>query len=546
MKGLVCLCTMFIFLTGAFAQDIGAGKQHYYYQRYQSAERFFHDYLAQHANDPQAWLWLVKSYTVQDETGKARDTLSFVPTGIASEPYILLAKGHLAILNNKPDSANYFFNEAIDETKGKDAEILGLVAESNIEAPAGNYNYALEVLEKAIKRKKNDPKLQALVGDVYLKLHNGTEAYKAYTAALDKDSHFAEADYKLGTIFQSQKNVDVYLEHFNKAVANDKAYGPAYYELYRHYLYTDPAKAMDYFRQYAALSDKTLQQQYALADVLYLNKEYPKAIEQAKMLIAKEKDKVQGRLYKLIGYSYGEMKDTANAIAYMQQYFLEEEDSNLIVKDFETMAQLFESQPEMQDSAIAYYQRAIDAIEKPADQYPYYKKLAALYKANKNYAGEAASLGKYYMSNDKATNVDLFNWGLAAYRAEDYYQADSVFGKYTEKYPEQGFGYYWRARSNAAIDTSLKEGLAVPHYTKLIEVLQADSLTEGNKKWMVQAYSYLAAYETNTQSDYKEAITYFDKILEIDPENSDAKKYITVLEQNLKREETENTSANPK
>jgi tetratricopeptide (TPR) repeat protein len=399
-----------------------------------------------------------------------------------------------------------------------------LVAESNIEAPAGNSNYALEVLEKAIKRKKNDPKLHVLVGDVYLKLHNGTEAYKAYTAALDKDSHFAEADYKLGTIFQGQKNVDVYLEHFNKAVANDKTYGPAYYELYRHYLYTDPAKAMDYFRQYAALSDKTLQQQYALADVLYLNKEYPKAIEQAKMLIAKEKDKVQGRLYKLIGYSYGEMKDTANAIAYMQQYF----------------------QPEMQDSAIAYYQRAIDAMEKPTDQNPYYKKLAALYKANKNYAGEAASLGKYYMSNDKATNVDLFNWGLAAYRAEDYHQADSVFGKYTEKYPEQGFGYYWRARSNAAIDTSLKEGLAVPHYTKLIEVLQADSLTEGNRKWMVQAYSYLAAYETNTQSDYKEAITYFDKILEIDPENSDAKKYITVLEQNLKREEAENTSANSK
>ena len=108
---------------------------------------------------------------------------------------------------------------------------------------------------------------------------------------------------------------------------------------------------------------------------------------------------------------------------------------------------------------------------------------------------------------------------------------------YTQKYPEQAFGYYWRARSNVAIDTAMAEGLAVPHYQKLIEVLAKDSVNSNYKKWMSEAYGYLAAYEANTQKDYAEAIGYFEKVLNVDPENENARKYITMLEKNLEGEE---------
>jgi lipoprotein NlpI len=49
---------------------------------------------------------------------------------------------------------------------------------------------------------------------------------------------------------------------------------------------------------------------------------------------------------------------------------------------------------------------------------------------------------------------------------------------------------------------------------------------------MVEAYGYLAAYEANTEKDYSEAIGYFEKILEVDPGNNDAEKYIAILEKN--------------
>lgn len=539
MKSIFLGLIMTLVVFNLFGQHLDEGKKDLYYQRYHSATTSLQQHLRNNPSDAEGWYWLVRAYTAADQVKQATDSLLQSPASIVNEPYMLLAKAHVQLMENNSQAAMQNFNQAIELTKGKDAKVLGLVAESQVEAGTGDTAYALDVLQRAIKRSKNDPWLHKILGDVYLKMHNGSEAFKAYTAALEKNGKYAEAYYKLGTIFLSQKNSGVYLDHFNKAVQNDNNYAPAYYELYRHYLYNEPARAMEYFRQYAALSDNNLQLEYARADVLYLNKEYTKAIDQAKQLIEKDK-KVQGRLYKLIGYSYGELKDTAAAISYMQQYFRNEADSNLISKDFETMAKLFESSPAMQDSAIVYYQIAIDSAKDKLLASGYYKKLAALSKTKGDFAGESNWLGRYYAVNENATNVDLFNWGLASYRAGDYQQADSVFGLYTEKYPTQGFGYYWRARANAAIDTTLKEGLAIPHYQKLIEVLQQDSVkNETNKKWMVQAYSYLAAYETNTQNDYKEAIEYFDKVLELEPENESAKKYIAVLEQNLKKEETQ-------
>ena len=157
-------------------------------------------------------------------------------------------------------------------------------------------------------------------------------------------------------------------------------------------------------------------------------------------------------------------------------------------------------------------------------------------KANKDYAAQAKWLEKYYSGNEKATNVDLFNWGLAHFLAENYAMADSVFGIYVGKYPEQSFGFYWQARSNAALDKEMTQGTAIPHYKNLIAALEKDTANSNYKKWMVEAYAYLAAYEANTEKDYTEAVGYFQKVLEVDPENADAKRYIAILEKNSTNE----------
>jgi tetratricopeptide (TPR) repeat protein len=112
-----------------------------------------------------------------------------------------------------------------------------------------------------------------------------------------------------------------------------------------------------------------------------------------------------------------------------------------------------------------------------------------------------------------------------------------VFAVYTEKYPAQDFGYYWRARCNAAIDTAMEQGLAVPHYSKVIEIDEADTANAVNRKHLIEAYGYLAAYKANHDKDYKLAIDYFEKLLMLDPNNDSAKKYIDILKKDLAKKD---------
>jgi len=343
--------------------------------------------------------------------------------------------------------------------------------------------------------------------------------------------HYAAALYQLGKIFVAQKNDQLYVNYFEQAIAADSTYSPAYYELYYHYYYRDLPQAMAYFLKYQQHSDPSAENDYQLADLLYLSKNYEPAIDKATSLI--NQDPSNARLYKLLAYSYLGLNDTTTAMQTMTEYFAKGNDSAYLAKDFETMAELYSTQPGKEDSAMAYYEKAVNRQQDSTAVYAYYKKLTDLSKKLKSFSNEAKWSGKYYSGNDQATNLDLFNWGLAHFRAEEYVQADTVFGSYIAKYPDQAFGYYWRARANSMQDSTMENGTAIPHYKNLIEILEKDTSNATNKKWLIEAYGYVAAYETNKEKDYPEAIAYLQKILAIDPNNKDAQRYISVLEKNV-------------
>ena len=521
-----------------FAQTPEQGQQEIYYQKFKSAAKTFEKILQQKPTEGQALYRLVYAYLHSNEADKAKQTIqsSSVPQ---SDPFYKVAKGYVLLNDGKKDSAVLYFNQAIDDTKEKDADILSAVARAKIETKQGDANHAIELLDKAIKRDKRNARLWLWKGNAYRKLDNGSEAFKAYQEALSKDDKLAAASYQLGNIFVTQKNTSVYLPHFQKAIETDKNFGPAYYALYIHHFYPDPAKSMEYFRQYVSLTDPNPENDYAYTDLLYLNKQYKEAIAEAEKIKAREGEKLQPRLYKLLAYSTAGLGDTTKAISLMQDYFSREVDSNFVTKDFESMGQFFMTAGK-NDSALVYLEKAVMKEKDAAAKYPYYKTLAQIAHELKDYSTEAKWLGQYVTGNEKASNIDQFNWGVAHYRAEEYSLADSVFANYVKEHPEQGFGYYWRARSNAMLDKEMEQGLAVPYYQKLTEVMQGDTANGSYKKWMAEAYGYMAAYNANTKKDYALAISYFQKVLEVDPENADAKKYIALLEQRGAKDEAKN------
>jgi tetratricopeptide (TPR) repeat protein len=515
------------------AQTLEQGIQQLYYKRYQTAENTFHQVLQGNSNNSVAWYYLAKDYLLEDSLGKAMDSIQFAPADVKADPWYKVAYGTLLLQEGKKAEASGYFNDAIKDTKEKDAAILAAVADAQIQSKTGDANYAIDLLNKAIKRHKKIASLYVLLGDAYMKSSNGSEAFKAYQQATEIDNRYASAYHKLAEIFVTQKNPGMYVSYFQKAIAADPNYAPSIYRLYVYEFSRNPAKAMEYYKDYLSKSDVSVENQYDLADLFYLNKKYDQAIQKANIIIKDQSEKVQSRLFKLISYSYAEQKDSAKAFDYMKQYFSKEADSNKVAKDYLLMGNLYASVTKNDSLAFSYFDKAVAMEKDSSELVKYYKQFSDLAGDNKNFSEQAKWLGRYYNASKKTTNIDLFNLALAYYRAEQFAAADSVFGIYISKYPNQSFGYYWQAKSRALQDKDMSQGLAVEAYQKLVEVLEKNPNDANFKKWIVEAYAYLASYETNTQKDYAEAVNYFEKVLQVDPENTDAKKYIDMLEKNL-------------
>jgi hypothetical protein len=256
-------------------------------------------------------------------------------------------------------------------------------------------------------------------------------------------------------------------------------------------------------------------------------KKHKAAIAGAESILKAEGNKTQPRLYKLIAYSYAALGDSSTALKNINLYFDKQKDEEYVVKDFEIKARLLEKLDTNKSHAIEWYKKALTAEKEKKEQLNYMLTVADLQQAQGNREREAIWREKIYNTKDQPTNLDLYKWGLALYSDENYLKADSVFAVYETKYPEQLFGYLWRARCNALIDTTMEKGLAVPHYIKLIEVASKD--VTKNKSILLGAYGYMGTYEANISKDFVASISYFDKILGLEPDNSDASKYIEVL-----------------
>lgn len=236
------------------------------------------------------------------------------------------------------------------------------------------------------------------------------------------------------------------------------------------------------------------------------------------------------------------MGDSVKALQFINTYFEKEKPENYVARDYALKAQLINKDSASRNEASALWEKAVVLDTLPEHKLEYMHKLAANYKQAGNRSREAYWLGKIYETKKEPSNLDLYYWGLAHYAAKEYPQADSVFALYAAKYPDQIHGYLWRAKSCAFIDSSMENGLAIPWYTKVIEIAGANAAA--NKTILIQAYGYIGAYLANVKKDYPVALDNFEKILELQPDDADASKYAGILKKWIKAGKgTESASA---
>jgi tetratricopeptide (TPR) repeat protein len=530
------LVAVVIGIGSAKAQSVEQGLKYYYYERYKSAQETFQKVLAANPNNLDAVYWLgetmVHRVDTRDTVG-AKSLFSSMLATNGTAPMLLAGMGHIELMQGNTTDARQRFETAISLTKAKDINVLNAVGYANVDAKAGDANYAIDKLNLATQTKNfHNAETYILLGDAYHKLFDGGNAVINYQKALSIDPNLAEAQFKIGLIYLSQNNKEYFLPAFDKAVSMDPAYAPAYYQLYYYWYYRDVNKASDYLDKYIANTDQGPEVEYAKAALLYVSRKYAEAKAKALELINKYGDHVSPAMYRMVAYSADSLNDLATSRQAMTTFFSKADTSIILGSDYEEMANLDARSTDSatREMAFQYYEMAISRDTLMDDKEKFIAEATDLSKKIKDKQAAAEFAAVNYHLQKYPNQSDLYAWGFANYSAGNFKTADSIFcGIYEAKFPDAIYGYLWCAKSKFAQDDSLaSKGVAVDAYEKLAEIAKKQDSVK-NKAYILESYFYLAGYYNNVKKDKEKAISYLQKVLWVDPTNATAKQYIEIL-----------------
>lgn len=522
---------------GALAQNLQQGINDLYADRYQSARSTFEKLLASNPNNIEANYWLGQTYLDNGDVNGAKAVYEKALAASNNAPLLLVGMGQVELMQGKAAEARQRFETAINASKGRkgnDANILNAVGhaivESYSEQNKTDLDYAISKLNEASQLAANNPDIFLNLGNAYRKKRDGGAAIQAYTKA----GNFAPALYQAGRIYQTQKSLrqpnewDVVLDLYNRAVAADPRFAPAYEQLYVYYLWAkqDFATAEGIATKYVSSSDPSVENEYMVAQTKFVQQKYSEAIDIGKKIVAQTNGNTsKNRVYVLLTYSYMGLKDTATACTYANQFFEKEKNEDKIeASDYLMHAQacgkgnpgviladIAKAKDKNPEQAARVLREALDDARKGG---------------NKLLEGEL-SLILYGLQGKNANPQNLIAIGVTFSQGGQLEKADSLFQEYSKASPDSIYGYYWSGRLHSQIDSTMAQGLAVADYEQVLRVAATDPVRY--KAMGVQAAGYLAGYYNNIKSDRATALSYIDKGLVIDPTNETLQRFKQAL-----------------
>ncbi len=525
-KGVLVLIA-FCFSAMLKAQTIEEGKTSLYYEKYKSARTIFEKLVAANPNNVDAVYWLGETMISPDER-TAKDIADakalFQKTLMANSnsPLLLAGMGHIELLEGKTQEARNHFETALSLAQGKSVPVFNAVGFANVNAKNGDAAYAIDKLKLAAAVKKmNDPDVYVNLGDAYKKTGDGGQAQLAYEAALALNPKYARASYRIGKIYQTQggSQEEIYMKYYNEAIAKDPAYAPVYENLYNLYYTTNVPKSAQYLDKFLANTDDNPKNCYLQASILYAQALFADAVKKADQCIGTNPTPY-AKLYGIKAYAFNKLGDSLNAKSSFEQYFKAADTSLIGMGDYSTYAAVLLKFPGNDSLAGMYVDKAVALDTVELNKVGYLKTIAASYEAQKKFKDAADWYNKVVSVKKTPGKVDLYNAGYNYFRVGQYDKAIAVFGIYSQKFPEDPFGYYMTAKSKWGIDSLMAQAAANADFEKTIAVGMVDSVKY--KPQVIGSLKYFVAYYANVKKDNATAIAYCDKILALDPTDAEA------------------------
>ena len=547
--GMMFLVVSFASLTMK-AQTIEDGKNFLYLEKIKSARTAFEKLVAANPNDVDAAYWLGQSLiSPEDRTAKDIATAKalYQKTLLANSNSALLLAGigHIELLEGKAKEARNHFETAISLSQAKSLPVLNAIGFANINAKEGDAAYAVEKLKLATAFKKMTvPDVFVNLGDAYKKLGDGGQAQTAYEAALAINPKYARASYRIGKIYQTQgvTQEEIYMRYFNEAIQKDVTYAPVYENLYNLFYTTNVPKSAEYLQKFLANTDDNPKNCYLTSSILYAQGLFADAIKKADDCIAGNPNPYV-KLYGIKAYAYNKLGDSLNARSSFEKYFKTADTSLIGMGDYATYAAVLLKFPNNDSLAGTFVDKAVALDTLEVNKVAYLKSMGYNYESHKKYKEAANWYNKVVSVKKTPGKVDLYNAGYNFYRGGSFDSAIGVFNLYSQKFPEDAFGYYMSAKSKTAIDTVMVQALANADFEKAISVGIVDSVKY--KPQLIGSYKYFVAYYANIKKDIPKAIEYIDKVLALDPQDAEAANNKKFLEAPAATRPTKSAATKP-
>lgn len=424
---------------------------------------------------------------------------------------------------------------------------------------------AKDQVKQVYKKNKKNPEVLTAIGRAYLDVKDTTNAQQYGELAIKANKNFGPAYVLLGDIEVQKDNGGAASTWFEQATMMD----PKNVEGYRRYAQVNSkvspaaavakleelrrirpdypvdiisaeiydrsgriAKALEYYEKV----DKNKMEDYQLASFAtdyFLNQDFEKSLAIAQF--GNQKFPRNPGLNRLSFFDLTNLKRYPEALQYADKLFNASDSAKISETDYLYYGYAYQGNKEYQ-KAIDMFKKSIemnkdneedkqDALKNIANCYSSLGDITQASATYEQYLGMLKKVTAYDMATLASMYMDQADKEEGDKKTEYLKKADEIYGKIADQFPSVAdFATLQRAHIGYTLDPESKEGTAKPHYEKLVEVIKGHTEKgQHDDERLIEAYHYLGYYYL-LHDDKATADTYWNKVLEIDPNNETAKQ----------------------
>ena len=437
------------------------------------------------------------------------------------------------VIKANPEAAKDQVKDVYKKNK-KNAEVLVGIGRAYFEAKdtANAKTYA----NYAIKANKNYGAGYILLGDIEVVKDDGGAAAGWYQQAIYFDPKNPDGYLKYANIYRGRSPEEA-VSKLNELRAQRPDI--AVDALAARILYSSNRleQSLDY---YDKVTDKSKLEDVDItnyATEAWMLQKREKSLEMARYGLTRNARKAAWN--RLVFYNLTDMGQTEEALKYADALFNASDSAKISGFDYTYYGTALKNAKQY-DKAIEMLKKALAENKDNADLLNSNKKsLSDAYAAMEDFDNATLYYEEYLKNVQKTTASDMA--GLATIytnmaakltgdqKIDALKKADAVYAQLGEKFPENiDFANFMRARVNSNLDPETKEGLAKPFYEAIVHSLgdKSDRDRADNAR-LSEAYRYLGYYYL-LKDDKATADGYWNKVLEIDPNNATAKQALGI------------------